>query len=98
MDLLADGHGWEWADRAGLAATSDGGFTWAALAAHIVSDDINSVVSASLVSDTTGYLLITNPETQKGCPPQGCGPRLLSTTDGGRAWTTLVSWPPPRRP
>jgi photosystem II stability/assembly factor-like uncharacterized protein len=95
MDLLADGHGWEWADRAGLAATSDGGFTWAALAAPIVSDDINSVVSASLVSDTTGFLLISHPETQKGCPPEGCGPRLLSTTDGGRAWTTLVSWPSP---
>ena len=36
MDLMADGHGWEWTDRAGLAATSGGGSTWAALAAHIV--------------------------------------------------------------
>lgn len=95
MQLLADGHGWQWTDRAGLAATSDGGVTWTALAARIVSDDINSVVSASLVSDTAGFLLISHPETQAGCPPNGCGPLLMSTADGGRSWTALVSWPPP---
>lgn len=95
MDLLADGHGWEWTDRAGLAATSSAGSRWAGLATHIVSDDINSLISASLVSDTTGFLLITHPETPAGCSPIGCGPQLLITPDGGSTWTALASWPPP---
>lgn len=97
LQVLADGHGWEWTSRGGLAATRDGGSRWATLAARIVSDDINSVTSASLVSDTSGFLLISQPETQSGCPRQGCGPRLLSTTDGGRTWATLATWPPPPR-
>lgn len=97
LQLLADGHGWEWTSRGGLAATSDGGSRWAALAARIVTDDVNSVVSASLVNDTTGFLLISQPEDQSGCPQQGCGPRLLSTTNSGRAWATLATWPPPPR-
>jgi photosystem II stability/assembly factor-like uncharacterized protein len=89
MDFLADGHGWMWTDRWGLAATSDGGANWQAIAKAIVFDDANSVLSASLVTDGTGFLLLSSPESQAGCSITGCGPQLLTTTDGGTTWTTL---------
>jgi photosystem II stability/assembly factor-like uncharacterized protein len=95
LSLLANGYGWQWTDRYGLAATSDGGATWEPIATSVVTDDINQVLSASVVSDTTGFLLISAPETNAACPAQGCGPQLLSTTDGGATWTTAFSWPPP---
>ncbi len=94
ISFLANGHGWEWTDRFGLASTSDGGSTWSTLATAIVTDDVNEVLSASLVSDTTGFLLIDHPETVD-CQVADCSPRLLSTANGGNTWTTLHSWSPP---
>ena len=88
FQMLADGYGWEWTSRGGLAATSDGGSRWATLAARVVTDDINSVVSASLVSDTTGYLLISQPENQRGCPGEAaarsCCPQQTAAAPGPR--------------
>jgi photosystem II stability/assembly factor-like uncharacterized protein len=95
ISLLANGYGWQWTDRYGLAATSDGGATWAPIATSVVTDDINQVLSASVLSDTTGFLLISAPETNAACPAQGCGPQLLSTTNSGDTWTTAFSWSPP---
>jgi photosystem II stability/assembly factor-like uncharacterized protein len=87
--LLADGHGWQWTYRYGIAATSDGGSSWAPIASSVVSDDINDVLSASLVNDTTGFVLIDHP---KACPANGCGPELLSTINSGHSWTELSYW------
>lgn len=94
IDILADGYGWMWTDRGGLEATTDAGIAWHWIAQTIVTDDSNSVLSASVVADGTGILLLGAPETPAGCPAAGCGPQLLATTDAGIAWTTLDSWAP----
>lgn len=94
IDVLADGYGWMWTARGGLEATTDGGTAWTWIAQTTVTDDANQVLSASVVGDGTGLLLIGAPETPAGCPAAGCGPQLLTTTDGGVAWTTVESWSP----
>lgn len=93
--LLADGHGWIWLGRYGLTSTTDGGRTWAQIASGIVNDDINSVLSASLVTNSTGFILITSSEAHPPCPALGCGPELLATTNSGQSWTTLAHWNAP---
>ena len=94
MSSLPDDHAWMWMARGSLSATANGGVSWAPIAMNIVSDDINDALSASLVSDMDGFLLITRQEIQTGCTPSSCGPQLLSTTDGGRSWTIMSSWVP----
>ena len=93
LQFRSDGHGWEWADRYGLAATVDGGRTWTQIARTVVSDDINSVVAASLVSDDEDYILIDHPGPEAQCP--GCGPQLLGTSDAGVTWVVLHRWAAP---
>lgn len=90
--LLADGHGWLWLGRYGLQATSDGGRSWSKAAVGIVSDDVNSVVSASLVADRTGFILISSSKAHPPCPAPGCGPELLATTSSGKNWTVIAHW------
>lgn len=91
--LLADGYGWQWTDRFGLAATTDAGRVWTQIAPNIVVDDINAVTSATLVSDRQGFLLIDHPENRPNCTPSGCGPQLLATRDGGTSWKLITTWP-----
>ncbi len=96
LQLLAGGHGWMWSSRLGLESTSDGGRIWNLIARKVVFDDTSEVVTASLVSDLVGFVLIgPRPESPAGCPPRGCGPRLLSTKDGGESWAILTTWPAP---
>ncbi len=95
LQLLSDGHGWMWADRGGLASTADGGRTWTQIARTVVSDDVNSVVSASLVSDGDGYVLLNHPGSDAQCSPSACGPQLLGTRDAGVAWTVVHRWAEP---
>jgi photosystem II stability/assembly factor-like uncharacterized protein len=92
--LLPDGHGWMWMSRGSLTATSNGGQTWSQIAADVVAIDLNEVMSASLVTDLDGFLLITRPESETGCTAINCGPQLLSTHDGGRTWTIVSTWSP----
>lgn len=92
MSFLPDGHGWMYAERGSLSATADGGRTWAQIGANVVTDDVNEVVSLSLVADMTGLILITHSESYPVCPAVGCGPELLSTHDAGRTWSILSSW------
>ena len=94
MSALPDGHGWMWMNRGSLSTTTNGGVTWSAIAANIVTDDINDALSVSLVSDADGFLLISRPESQTGCTPLNCGPQLLSTNNGGRTWTIMSIWSP----
>lgn len=94
MDFLAGGDGWIWTMRGGLATTRDSGITWDAIALNIVFDDANSVLSASRVTGTDGFLLLSGPESPAGCSAAGCGPELLVTADGGSTWTTVMSWAP----
>lgn len=91
--LLADGYGWQWSDRFGLAATTDAGHVWTRIAAKIVVGDINAVTSATLVSDRQGFLLIDHPENRSNCTPSGCGAQLLATHDGGTTWKLITTWP-----
>jgi photosystem II stability/assembly factor-like uncharacterized protein len=91
MSFLPDGHGWMYAGRGSLSATPDGGRTWAPIAANVVTYDVNNGISLTLVTDTTGFVLITHPEV---CPAFGCGPELLSTNDAGRTWTVVSTWAP----
>jgi photosystem II stability/assembly factor-like uncharacterized protein len=91
LQMLVDGHGWLWMDRNGLASTGDGGRTWHTLAKNVVFDDSNDVLSASLVRDSDGFMLISQPEHR--CPSSRCGPELLATHDGGVKWTRLRTWP-----
>jgi len=92
LSLLSDGHGWMYAERGGLSATSDGGQKWTQIGANVVTNDVNAVISASLVGDMNGFVLITHSESDPVCPTLGCGPELLSTQDGGRTWTIVDSW------
>jgi photosystem II stability/assembly factor-like uncharacterized protein len=92
IQLLADGRGWEWSDRYGLASTSDGGGHWREIAKQVVFDDANNVVSASLVNDASGFILINQP--QGSCPSGDCGPRLLRTRDAGVRWRLVMAWRP----
>ena len=89
MSFLPDGRGWLWLDRYGMAATTTGGRSWGQIAGKVVSDDINDVLSASLVSDTIGFVLIDHSED---CPVNACGPELLYTTNAGETWTALAHW------
>lgn len=91
-EILADGHGWQWTNRYGIAATKDGGRSWGQIASRLVSDDINEVLAASLVSDTTGFVLISSSEAHPSCPAVGCGPELLTTSSSGQSWTVLAHW------
>lgn len=75
-----------------LSATSDGGKTWAQIAANVVANDINDVISESLINDNDGFVLITHSEADPPCPALGCGPELLSTDDAARTWTLVNSW------
>lgn len=92
MSFLPDGHGWMYASRGSLSATSNAGRTWAQIGTNIVNNDVNDVISLSLVADVTGLVLVGHSEFYPACPAVGCGPELLSTHDAGRTWTTLSSW------
>ena len=94
FQMLRDGHGWLWTAREGLSSTADNGLKWNYLARNVVFDDQNDVLSASLISDSDGFMLIDQPEHR--CPTSGCGPELLGTRDAGMRWTRLKIWP--RRP
>jgi photosystem II stability/assembly factor-like uncharacterized protein len=95
LQLLVDGYGWTWSDRYGLAATGDGGHRWAQIAEGVVADDANSVVSASVVGEGTGFVLISKAMSPPGCSPRDCGPQLLFTADAGIRWTEVHSWMSP---
>jgi len=74
--------------------TTDAGANWSTIAQDLVIDDVNGVIAGSLFSDTGGFVLIDQPESQAGCSPNACGPELLATTDAGSTWTKVNSWPP----
>jgi photosystem II stability/assembly factor-like uncharacterized protein len=57
MSFLPDGHGWMYAERGSLSDTSDGGRTWAEIGASVVTDDINQVISLSVVTGRTWTML-----------------------------------------
>jgi photosystem II stability/assembly factor-like uncharacterized protein len=92
MSFLSDGHGWMYAGRGSLTATSNVGRTWAQVGANVVSFDVNAVVSLSLVADVSGFVLIDHSASYPACPAVGCGPELLATHDAGRTWTVVDSW------
>jgi photosystem II stability/assembly factor-like uncharacterized protein len=92
MSFLSDGHGWMYAGRGSLSATSDGGRIWAPFAANVATYDVNGAISLSPVTNTTGFVLIDHSESYPACPALGCGPELLSTRDAGRSWTVVSSW------
>ena len=95
VQLLADGHGWLWSAREGLASTDDGGRIWTQIAVNYVYDDINEVASASFVDDRDGFMLVTpRPESNAACPADGCGPQLLSTHNAGQSWMAVQTWGP----
>ena len=95
LQVRADGYGWTWSDRYGLAATEDGGHRWAQIAERVVVDDANSVLSASLVGKGTGFVLVSHAISGPGCSPRGCGPQLLFTADAGTTWTEVHHWKSP---
>ena len=92
LEVRANGYGWTWSDRFGLAATQDGGHAWAQIAERVVADDANSIVSASLVGTGTGFILVNHAISRRRCSPGGCGPELLFTADGGTRWTEVHHW------
>ena len=92
LQMRVDGRGWLWLVRNGLSSTVNSGRKWRPVAENVVTDDQNYVLSASLVSDSVGFMLISSREHD--CPPSGCGPQLLETLDAGLQWTRLHSWPP----
>jgi len=92
LSFLSDGHGLMYAGRGTLTTTSDGGRTWASIAADVVTNDVNEALSVGLVSDTTGFTLITHSEAGPACPAAGCAPQLLWTHNSGRTWTVVTSW------
>ncbi|MGN6472448.1 MAG: WD40/YVTN/BNR-like repeat-containing protein, partial [Mycobacteriales bacterium] len=83
LTMRADGTGWLWGNRGGLNATSTFGHAWTPIATQVVRPDTTSAVGASLVSDKTGYLIVSG----------GFGRKLEVTYDGGRSWRALRSWP-----
>ena len=92
LDMTGNGTGWMWADRRGLSATRTDGQSWTRIASGIVNDDANAVLSASLLGDQSGFLLINQPLRDARCGRRRCGPELLATTDDGQHWTTLRVW------
>lgn len=92
LSFLPDGHGLMYAGRGTITTTSDGGRVWAAIAADVVTYDVNEALSLGFVSDTTAFVLITRAEAGPVCPAPGCAPQLLWTRDSGRTWTVVRSW------
>ncbi len=84
IDFLADGSGWLWTGD-GLYATRDGGATWRLLGFQEGSGAL-SILGMHLDTATSGQVLIAD--------GSGSGRvTLLSTIDGGSAWTRINVWP-----
>jgi photosystem II stability/assembly factor-like uncharacterized protein len=75
------GVGWLWESRGSFLATSDGGRTWHALA--VGEPEIVEAQSAQLLSDRAGLALFRRPNDVA----------LERTTDGGRSWRIVRTWP-----
>jgi photosystem II stability/assembly factor-like uncharacterized protein len=80
--MLPDRRGWLWSDRGWLLRTDDGEH-WRTVARNTVQPDVVTVVSADLVSRSSGYMLLWG----------NSATHLLRTTDGGQRWTQVHAWP-----
>lgn len=85
IDFRADGTGWLWTG-AGLFATHNGGATWRLLGFDNGAGGLY-LNGMQLHSDTSGVVLVTDVTTNPGRVT------LQSTSDGGRTWTTIDTWP-----
>ncbi len=80
LSMLADGHGRFWTQDA-LYASTDSGKTWASV---LVEDAVVAQLrSAQFVTPTIGFAVLAGSPTA----------RVARTTDGGRTWTTVVTFP-----
>jgi photosystem II stability/assembly factor-like uncharacterized protein len=82
MAILPDLRGWLWADRGDLYRTDDAKY-WTVIATKVVQPDVTTIVSADFLSDTTGFVLLSESD----------GTHLMRTTDGGARWSFIHTWP-----
>jgi hypothetical protein len=82
MAILPDLRGWLWADRGDLYRTDDAKY-WTVIATKLVQPDVTTIVSADFLSDTTGFMLLSESD----------GTHLMRTTDGGARWSFIHTWP-----
>lgn len=85
IDFLADRTGWLWTG-AGLFETQDGGATWRLLGFENGAGGLQ-MSDMDLLSNTTGVILVADITTT----PYRL--TLQSTSDGGKTWTTVDTWP-----
>jgi len=83
ISFTPSGRGILWAARDNTYRTQDGGRSWARLS--VTSPEEREGLSASLVSNRVGYLLLQDSGRRNDW-------ELLRTNDGGRSWRVVRSW------
>lgn len=81
--FLPDGRGWLWETRGPTLATADGGKTWQPMA--ITRAEVVEAYSLWFASPRAGFALLRDNEARIWS--------LVTTTDGGRHWAPVASWP-----
>jgi photosystem II stability/assembly factor-like uncharacterized protein len=85
MAFLRDGHGLLWMARGTFATSSDAGRSWTRIAPELVTPDVNSVTSATLINDQVAEAIIWQANEQFF--------GLFTTADGGQTWTLRQTFP-----